>query len=160
MQKVVIDINGEMYQGEVEDRKLLVDFLRDDLKLTGTKVGCAHGVCGSCTVHLDGVPIRSCLKFAVQADGGAVRTVESLANSDGSLNALQRAFRESHGLQCGFCTPGILMTATALMESDAELDEKKIREAVSGNICRCTGYESIVAAIALAIRTARTVGTE
>jgi aerobic-type carbon monoxide dehydrogenase small subunit (CoxS/CutS family) len=150
---ITVNVNGESYQREVADRILLVDFLREDLRLTGTKVGCAHGVCGSCTVHVDDVPVRSCLKFAVQVDGREVLTVESLADRE-ELNALQQAFRDEHGLQCGFCTPGFLMTATAFIARGKTPDDKEIREALAGNICRCTGYESIVAAVASAIRSA------
>jgi carbon-monoxide dehydrogenase small subunit len=128
---------------------LLSDFLRHDLGLTGTHVGCEHGVCGACTILLDGAPVRSCLMFAVQADGHEITTVEGLANN-GELNPLQSAFRETHGLQCGFCTPGILMTMTAFLREHPHPDEAAIREALSGHLCRCTGYQNIVKAIQLA----------
>lgn len=134
----------------MEPRLLLSDFLRQDLELTGTHVGCEHGVCGACTVLVDGAPVRSCLMFAVQADGTALTTVEGLAADDGGLNPLQAAFRDAHGLQCGFCTPGILMSMTAFLRDHPSPDEAAIREALSGHLCRCTGYANIVRAITLA----------
>ena len=140
-------VNGIAYVRAVEPRLLLSDFLRQDLALTGTHVGCEHGVCGACTVLIDGEPVRSCLMFAVQADGAAVTTVEGLAADDGALNPLQAAFRESHGLQCGFCTPGILMSMTAFLRDHPSPDEAAVREALSGHLCRCTGYANIVKAI-------------
>ncbi len=140
-------VNGIAYVRAVEPRLLLSDFLRQDLGLTGTHVGCEHGVCGACTVLIDGEPVRSCLMFAVQADGAAVTTVEGLAADDGALNPLQAAFRESHGLQCGFCTPGILMSMTAFLRDHPSPDEAAVREALSGHLCRCTGYTNIVKAI-------------
>ena len=133
----------------MESRLLLSDFLRHNLGLTGTHVGCEHGVCGACTILLDGAPVRSCLLFAVQADGHEIMTVEGLA-LDGQLNPLQSAFRDAHGLQCGFCTPGILMTMTAFLRESPDPDEAAIREALSGHLCRCTGYQNIVAAVRLA----------
>ena len=148
---VSIEINGRPYEGTVEPRLLLSDFIRHEAQLTGTNVGCEHGVCGACTVQLDGEPIRSCLMLAVQADGRSVRTVEGLAPPDGDLHPLQQAFHETHALQCGFCTPGFLMTIDAfLVSGSGELDERSIREALAGNLCRCTGYQNIVEAVRLA----------
>ena len=144
---ICITINGHDYRGEAEPRKLLVDFIRDDLGLTGTHVGCEHGVCGACTVLLDNEPVRSCLMFAVQADGAQLRTIEGLAPSPTELHPLQQSFWDLHGLQCGFCTPGILLTAEALLEGNPDPSEEEIREWISGNLCRCTGYQNIVAAI-------------
>lgn len=150
---VSIEINGELYERTVEPRLLLSDFIRHEARLTGTHVGCEHGVCGACTVQLDGEPVRSCLMFAVQAEGHSVRTVESLAASDGELNTLQQAFHETHALQCGFCTPGFLMTLEPFVAAvdPAELDDVTIREALAGNLCRCTGYQNIVKAVRLAV---------
>jgi aerobic-type carbon monoxide dehydrogenase small subunit (CoxS/CutS family) len=150
---VVIEINGVAYKRTIETRLLLSDFIRHEAGQTGTHVGCEHGVCGACTVQLDGEPIRSCLMLAVQAQGHAVRTVESLAGPGEELNALQQAFHESHALQCGFCTPGFLMTLEPYIESvdPATLDDAKIREALAGNLCRCTGYQNIVTAVRLAV---------
>jgi carbon-monoxide dehydrogenase small subunit len=146
-QNISITINGREYRGAAAPRKLLVDFIRDDLGLTGTHVGCEHGVCGACTVLLDGEPVRSCLLFAVQAEGAQLRTVEGLAPSETQLHPLQQSFWELHGLQCGFCTPGILLTAEALLKENPEPSEDEIRDWISGNLCRCTGYQNIVAAI-------------
>jgi aerobic carbon-monoxide dehydrogenase small subunit len=140
-------INGREYRGEAEPRKLLVDFIRDDLGLTGTHVGCEHGVCGACTVLLDNEPVRACLMFAVQANGAQLGTVEGLAPNATELDPLQQSFWELHGLQCGFCTPGILLTAEALLKDNPDPNEDDIREWISGNLCRCTGYQNIVAAI-------------
>jgi aerobic carbon-monoxide dehydrogenase small subunit len=150
---VVIEINGVAYERTIEPRLLLSDFIRHEAGQTGTHVGCEHGVCGACTVQLDGEPIRSCLMLAVQAQGHALRTVESLAGPGGELNALQQAFHESHALQCGFCTPGFLMTLEPYIESvdPTTLDDAKIREALAGNLCRCTGYQNIVTAVRLAV---------
>ena len=148
---IAVSINGASRRSAVESRLLLSDFLRHELGLTGTHVGCEHGVCGACTILLNGSPVRSCLLFAVQADGHAITTVEGLA-VDGDLNPLQSAFREAHGLQCGFCTPGILMTMTAFLHDHPDPDESAIREALSGHLCRCTGYQNIVTAIQLAAR--------
>jgi aerobic-type carbon monoxide dehydrogenase small subunit (CoxS/CutS family) len=145
--KISLTINGRGYRGEVEPRKLLVDFIRDDLGLTGTHVGCEHGVCGACTVLLDNEPVRSCLMFAVQADGVSLATVEGLAPSATELHPLQHSFWELHALQCGFCTPGILLTAEALLKENPDPSEEEIRDWISGNLCRCTGYQNIVAAI-------------
>ena len=139
-------VNGRDYKRVVEPRLLLSDFLRHELALTGTHVGCEHGVCGACTVLVDGLPMRSCLMFAPQAEGREVTTVEGLADGD-DLHPLQQAFRDAHGLQCGFCTPGILMTLTAFLEDHPTPDEGEIREALSGNLCRCTGYQHIVDAV-------------
>jgi aerobic-type carbon monoxide dehydrogenase small subunit (CoxS/CutS family) len=145
--KLACRINGEAIGVEVEPRLLLSDFIRHELRLTGTNVGCEMGVCGACTINLDGEPVRSCLIFAAQADGCDIRTVESLA-LDGELSRLQRAFHEHHALQCGYCTPGILMTLDALMrKQQLPRDEDAIREVLSGNICRCTGYQTIVDAV-------------
>jgi carbon-monoxide dehydrogenase small subunit len=143
-------VNGRAVSREVEPRLLLSDFLRHDLGLTGTHVGCEHGVCGACTVLLDGRAVRSCLTFAVQAEGAAVTTVEGLTPSEG-LSPLQEAFREAHGLQCGFCTPGFLTTLTEFLRDHPAPNEAEIREALSGNICRCTGYQNIVKAVQLAV---------
>jgi len=144
---ICITINGRDYRGEAEPRRLLVDFIRDDLGLTGTHVGCEHGVCGACTVLLDSVPVRSCLMFAVQADGARLGTVEGLAPSATALHPLQQSFWELHGLQCGFCTPGILLTAEALLKDNPDPSANDICEWISGNLCRCTGYQNIIAAI-------------
>jgi carbon-monoxide dehydrogenase small subunit len=141
-----VTVNGARYERAVEPRLLLSDFLRHDLGLTGTHVGCEHGVCGACTVLLEGEAVRSCLVFAVQVDGRTIDTVEGLA-SDGVLNPLQQAFHEAHALQCGFCTPGILMTLVPFLREHPDPDEPAIREAISGNLCRCTGYANIIDAV-------------
>ena len=143
---VTARVNGTEYKRVVEPRLLLSDFLRHELGLTGTHVGCEHGICGTCTVLVDGLPVRSCLMFAPQADGREITTVEGLATGD-ALNPLQQAFQDAHGLQCGFCTPGILMTLTAFLADNPSPDEAEIREALSGNLCRCTGYQHIVDAV-------------
>ena len=145
-----VTVNGAAAVRAVEPRLLLSDFLRHELGLTGTHVGCEHGVCGACTVLLDGEAVRSCLMFAVQADGHEVTTVEGLTGDPDTLHPLQQAFREAHGLQCGFCTPGILMTLVPFLRDHPHPDEGAIREALSGNLCRCTGYQNIVAAVRLA----------
>ncbi len=145
--KVSITINGREVSAEVEPRLLLADFIRDSAGLTGTHLGCEHGVCGACTVQLDGKPVRSCLMFAVQANGGHVRTVESLAPSATELHPLQQAFHEHHALQCGFCTPGILMTMEAFLRDEPNPSRAQIRVALAGNLCRCTGYQNIVTAV-------------
>lgn len=142
--KIKLHVNGKDYEREVETRLTLVDFLRHELRLTGTHVGCEHGVCGACTILLDGHTARSCLMLAVQANGHDIATVESLALADGSLNPLQEAMRDNHGLQCGFCTPGVLMTLTEHLRDVPDTDEKRVREALSGHLCRCTGYQGIV----------------
>ena len=149
-----VTVNGRRREHTVEARLLLVDFLRHDLRLTGTHVGCAHGVCGACTIELDGRIARSCLLFAVQADGTAITTVEGLAG-DGPLTPLQQAFHRHHGLQCGYCTPGILMAARELLAERPDPDEQDIRSALAGNLCRCTGYVNIVRAVKAAARDAR-----
>ena len=141
-----LTVNGAAFEREVEPRRLLADFLREDLGLTGTHVGCEHGVCGACTILLDGDSARSCLTLAVQADGARVETVEGLGTVD-ALHPLQRAFREHHALQCGFCTPGMLMAALDLLRKHPSPSEREIREGLSGNLCRCTGYEHIVRAV-------------
>lgn len=148
-QPMTVSVNGTSHECRVEPRLLLSDFLRHDLGLTGTHVGCEHGVCGACTVLLDGQAVRSCLVFAIQADGHEIQTVEGLA-SNGTLHPIQQAFHEAHGLQCGFCTPGILMTLVPFLEQHRSPDETAIREAISGNLCRCTGYANIVKAVQLA----------
>ena len=143
---IELHVNGERRNGRVEARLTLADFLREDLGLTGTHLGCEHGVCGACTVHLNGAPVRACLLFAVQAAGANVTTVEGLAPT-GELTILQKAFREHHALQCGFCTPGMLMTAEAFLRDNAQPTADEVRAAISGNLCRCTGYIPIVEAI-------------
>jgi aerobic carbon-monoxide dehydrogenase small subunit len=144
---IAVVVNGVRHERDVEPRLLLSDFLRQDLGLTGTHVGCEHGVCGACTILFDGEPARSCIMLAVQAHGHAVDTVESLSSDGSTLNPLQAAFREAHALQCGFCTPGILMTLTAFLREHSSPSESEIREALSANLCRCTGYQHIVEAV-------------
>ena len=147
---IAVTVNGRRHERAVETRMTLADFLRHELELTGTHVGCEHGVCGACTVLVDGRTARACLMLAAQCDGATIETVESLAADDG-LNALQQAFQDHHGLQCGFCTPGMLMTLTEFLRDHPEPDEASVREALTGNICRCTGYQGIVdAALAAA----------
>ena len=148
--EITLNVNGQAYTRSVEPRLLLSDFLRHELGLTGTHVGCEHGVCGACTVLLDGVAVRSCLTFAVQTADHAVTTVEGLSNDPQHLHPLQAAFWEAHGLQCGFCTPGFLMTLIPFLEEHPDPTEEQIRDALSGNICRCTGYQNIVEAVQLA----------
>jgi carbon-monoxide dehydrogenase small subunit len=152
--EVRINVNGQPYTARVEARKLLADFLREDCGLTGTHLACEHGVCGACTVLLDGHAIRSCLTFAVQVTGREVTTVEGLTGPDGKLNRVQRAFQEEHGLQCGFCTPGFVVSATAFVRDNPDPTDEEIREAMSGNLCRCTGYQGILRAVRAATRTA------
>jgi carbon-monoxide dehydrogenase small subunit len=147
---VELQVNGNLCRVAVEARATLLDCLRDNLGLTGTHVGCEHGICGACTVLLDGVPVRSCLMFAVQADGYAITTIEGLAPGPGELSVVQDAFCETHGMQCGYCTPAMILTAQALLANNPEPTREDIVEAISGNICRCTGYAQIVEAIALA----------
>jgi aerobic-type carbon monoxide dehydrogenase small subunit (CoxS/CutS family) len=155
--RITVELNGRAREGEVEPRTLLSDFIRHQAGLTGTKVGCEHGVCGACTVQLDGVPVRSCLMLAVQAAGRSVLTVEGLA--DGSeLHPLQRAFTEHHALQCGFCTAGFLLSAEAFLRAHPDPDDTEIREALAGNLCRCTGYQGIVDAVRSAARELREAG--
>jgi aerobic-type carbon monoxide dehydrogenase small subunit (CoxS/CutS family) len=141
---VGVRVNGRHYERTVDDRRTAADFIREDLGLTGTHVGCEHGVCGACTILLDGQAVRSCLLFAVQLDGRAVTTIEGLAGDDGSLHPVQEAFMRACSFQCGFCTPGFLMTTIELLAELVGFDERSVREALSGNVCRCTGYESIV----------------
>ena len=147
---IAVAVNGVDYRRTVGSRLLLSDFLRHDLLLAGTHVGCEHGVCGACTVIFDGVAVRSCLMLAAQADGHAITTVEGLAPGPDELHPLQAAMRECHGLQCGYCTPGVLMTMKAFLDETPAPDEAQIREALSGNLCRCTGYQHIVEAVQLA----------
>ncbi len=149
---VEIEINGETYARTIDPRMLLSDFIRHEARLTGTHVGCEHGICGACTIQLDGEPVRSCTMLAAQAEGHRVRTVEALAaGSGGELHPLQQAFHEAHGLQCGFCTPGFLMTLEPLVARGEALDREQIRGEISGNLCRCTSYQQIVDAVVLAI---------
>ena len=149
---VRIAVNGVSYERRVESRLLLSDFIRQDLELTGTHVGCEHGVCGACTVLFDGEPVRSCIMLAVQADGHEIQTVEALAGPNGQLNPLQNALRTEHGLHCGFCTPGFLMTLTAFLRDNPNPTDSEIRDALSSNLCRCTGYHHIFEAAKLASR--------
>ncbi len=145
-----VRVNGASYTRTVEPRLLLSDFLRQELNLTGTHVGCEHGVCGACTILMDGEAVRSCLVFAVQVDGHELTTVEGLAAEDDALHPLQAAFRDAHGLQCGFCTPGFLMTLIPFLRDNPTPTDREIREGISGNLCRCTGYQNIVEAVRLA----------
>ncbi|GII80612.1 (2Fe-2S)-binding protein [Sphaerisporangium rufum] len=158
LHEVSLTVNGVVRQARVPARRLLSDFLRHDLGLTGTHVGCEHGVCGCCTVLLDGAPVRSCLTFAVTVAGQEITTVEGLAGPDGEPSPVQRAFAECHALQCGFCTPGFLCTVTALLRDNPEPDELHIVEGISGNLCRCTGYQNIVKAVGRAAELAREGG--
>jgi carbon-monoxide dehydrogenase small subunit len=145
--EITLNVNGKQLTGTAEARMTLADFLRDELGLTGTHLGCEHGVCGACTILLDGRSTRSCLMLAVQAEGHELRTVEGLAAADGTLHPIQEAFSAKHGLQCGFCTPGFLMSVHELLEDNPDPDEDEIRSFLSGNLCRCTGYQNIVAAV-------------
>ena len=142
--KISVTINGRTYEQEVETRLLLADFLRHTLDLTGTHVGCEHGVCGACTVLVDGLSARSCLMFAVQANGKSITTIEGLAAADGTLSPLQESFRQHHGLQCGFCTPGMLITLTEHLRENPDPTEAELRDLLTGNLCRCTGYQAII----------------
>ncbi|WP_075214071.1 (2Fe-2S)-binding protein [Mongoliimonas terrestris] len=144
---VTLTVNGRKVQRFVEPRTLLIHFLREELSLTGAHIGCETSHCGACTVEIDGLSVKSCTLFAVQADGAAVNTVEGLANPDGTLHALQEGFRQMHGLQCGFCTPGMLMRAKVLLSENPDPTEEEIRHGIAGNLCRCTGYQNIVKAI-------------
>jgi len=144
--QVSMTVNGRAVSGDVEPRTLLVHFLREDLRLTGTHVGCETGYCGACTVHLDGLPIQSCTMFAVQAESSTITTIEGLA-TNGALHPVQEGFWERHGLQCGFCTPGMIMTSVALLEANNDPTEDEIRHGIEGNLCRCTGYHNIVRAV-------------
>ncbi len=154
MTDITVTVNGATRTGSVEARKTLADFLRDDLDLTGTHVGCEHGVCGACTVIVDGRAVRSCLMLAVQAAGSEVTTIEGLA-PDGALGTLQQAMWDSHSFQCGFCTPGFIVQAAAFLGAHPDADEQQIRAALSGNICRCTGYQSIIDGVLLAVQRSR-----
>jgi aerobic carbon-monoxide dehydrogenase small subunit len=147
---IAVEVNGTNRVGQVPARTSLVDWLREHLNLTGTHIGCEHGICGACSIMLDGEPVRSCLMYAVQADGHSITTVEGLARPDGQLSVLQDSFCETHGLQCGYCTPGMLIAAQALLDANPRPTEEQIRNAIGGNLCRCTGYQQIVDAIALA----------
>jgi aerobic carbon-monoxide dehydrogenase small subunit len=143
---ISVEVNGELYERDVDARRLLVHFIRDDLELTGTHIGCDTGNCGACTIHLDGEAVKSCMLLAVQAEGSSIRTVEGLAQN-GELTPLQQSFSAHHALQCGYCTPGMLMSAAALLEQNPQPSEEEARIAIQGNICRCTGYVNIVEAI-------------
>ena len=147
MREVRLVVNGEAREGPVEPRLTLADFLRERCHLTGTHLGCEHGVCGACTVLVDGEAVRSCLVFTVQVDGAEVTTIEGIAPADGELSAVQEAFRDCHGLQCGFCTPGLVVSATAFLRDHPDPSDAEIAEAMSGNLCRCTGYQGILAAV-------------
>ncbi|MFD6440863.1 (2Fe-2S)-binding protein [Peribacillus sp. NPDC060186] len=151
--RINLKVNGQDISKEVEPRLLLSDFIRENLLLTGTHIGCEHGVCGACTIHLNGDPVRSCLMLAVQADGCEVKTVESLLQENGELNHLQQAFSDNHALQCGFCTPGFLMTVSSFLEENSNPSEEEIRKCISGNLCRCTGYSNIIKAVKQAAQT-------
>ncbi|MGB0608825.1 MAG: (2Fe-2S)-binding protein [Paracoccaceae bacterium] len=147
MTKVSMTVNGKPVSGDVEGRTLLVNFLRQDLHLTGTHVGCDTSQCGACTVHVNGVAVKSCTMFAAEADGADVATIEGQANADGSLNVIQQAFQDHHGLQCGFCTPGMVMATAELLKNNPKPNEADVRHHLDGNICRCTGYHNIVKAV-------------
>lgn len=147
---IAVEVNGVKRTGQIPARLSLVDWLREELRLTGTHIGCEHGICGACSVMLDGEPVRSCLMYAVQADGHKVTTVEGLAQADGKMSVLQDSFCETHALQCGYCTPGMLIAAQALLNQTPRPSEDEIRDAISGNLCRCTGYQQIVDAVQLA----------
>jgi aerobic-type carbon monoxide dehydrogenase small subunit (CoxS/CutS family) len=153
--QITVTVNGKQYQRSVESRLLLSDFLRHDLLLAGTHVGCEHGVCGACPVIFDGTPVRSCLMLAVQADGHAIMTVEGLAQDRDHLHPLQESMRDCHGLQCGYCTPGILMTMKVFLDECSQPTEEQVREALSGNLCRCTGYQHIIDAVMLTAKRMR-----
>lgn len=155
---IKVTVNGRLYERDTETRLSLADFLRHEIGLTGTHVGCEHGVCGACTILIDGLSARSCLMLAVQASGKSVQTIEGLAEADGTLNVLQQSFQNKHGLQCGFCTPGMLMTLTEFLATNDTPTEADVRVAISGNICRCTGYHSIVEATLEAAQTLREAG--
>lgn len=155
---ITLNVNGKDYAVTVEPRMLLSDVLRDELRLTGTHVGCEHGICGACTILMDDRPVRACLIYGVQADGVKIKTVEGLAEQDGTLHPLQQAFWEKHGLQCGFCTPGFLMTLEHFLKENPSPSREEIREAISGNLCRCTGYQNIVDAVEYAAELLRDEG--
>jgi aerobic carbon-monoxide dehydrogenase small subunit len=147
MTKITMTVNGKTVTGEVKGNTLLTEFLREDLRLTGTHVGCDTSQCGACVVHVNGEAVKSCTMFAAEADGAEVKTIEGMANADGSLNVIQQAFQDYHGLQCGFCTPGMVMSAAALLKDNPKPTEAEVRDYLEGNICRCTGYHNIVRAI-------------
>ena len=147
MASVTMTVNGKSVSGDVEGRTLMSDFLRNDLRMTGTHIGCDTSQCGACVIHVNGEAVKSCTMFAVEADGAEVATIEGQANSDGSLNVIQQAFQDHHGLQCGFCTPGMVMSAAALLKENPKPSEGEIRAYLEGNICRCTGYHNIIKAI-------------
>jgi aerobic carbon-monoxide dehydrogenase small subunit len=155
---IAFEVNGVQRTGTAPARMTLVDFLRDVLRLTGTHIGCEHGICGACSILLDGEPVRSCLMYAVQADGHRVTTVEGLASADGKLSVLQDSFCETHALQCGYCTPGMLIASHALLKTEPNPTEAQIRDAIGGNLCRCTGYQQIVEAVKLAAKRAGDAG--
>ncbi|MEE2061007.1 (2Fe-2S)-binding protein [Rhodococcus artemisiae] len=155
---IEVHVNGSPRRHSVPPRLTLADYLRVDCGLTGTHLGCEHGVCGACTVLLDGEAVRACLVFAVQADGAEVTTIEAMASDDGTLSPVQAAFRDHHGLQCGFCTPGFIVSATAFLDENPSPTDGEIREALSGNICRCTGYQGIIAAVKAAAATTTSTG--
>ncbi|HET8992460.1 MAG TPA: (2Fe-2S)-binding protein [Rhodococcus sp. (in: high G+C Gram-positive bacteria)] len=155
---IEVHVNGSPRRHSVPPRLTLADYLRVDCGLTGTHLGCEHGVCGACTVLLDGEAVRACLVFAVQADGAEVTTIEAMASDDGTLSPIQAAFRDHHGLQCGFCTPGFIVSATAFLEENPSPTDGEIREALSGNICRCTGYQGIITAVKAAAATTTSTG--
>ena len=156
--KITLKLNGEARSATAEPRVTLLDFLRYELNSTGTHMGCEHGVCGACTVMFDGVAVRSCLIFAVQAEGHSVETVEGLLNGDGTPGPIQEAFQDAHGLQCGYCTPGMLVSAQALLQSTPDPSDDDIREAIGGNLCRCTGYAQIIDAVRLAAQNLKEAG--
>jgi aerobic carbon-monoxide dehydrogenase small subunit len=160
MPDISMTVNGKAVSGSVEGRTLLASFLRDDLRLTGTHVGCDTSQCGACVVHVDGLAVKACTIFAAEADGAEVTTIEGMANADGSLGVVQQAFQDEHGLQCGFCTPGMVMSAAALLEGNADPSEAEIRAYLEGNICRCTGYNNIVKAIQTAAAKLKPVAAE
>jgi carbon-monoxide dehydrogenase small subunit len=153
--EITLTVNGEQRRGRAEARKTLADFLREDLALTGTHLGCEHGVCGACTVLVDGAAVRSCLMFAVQAQDAEVVTIEGIGPGDGTLGPVQEAFRQAHGLQCGFCTPGFVVSVHAFLEQNPDPTLDEIREGLSGNLCRCTGYQGIIKAVQIAAETMR-----
>jgi len=157
MRDIALEINGTTHRVRVESRRTLVDVIRDQCGLTGTHAGCEHGVCGTCTVLLDGAPVRACLMFAVQAEGHRIRTVEGLADGD-TLHPLQRAFMQHHGLQCGFCTPGFLMLAAGILEHDPDIGDDELIDVLSSNLCRCTGYQNIIKAVRAAAQEMRSAG--
>lgn len=158
LKTINLKVNGDEHTVSIEPRMLLSDVLRDEIRLTGTHVGCEHGICGACTILLDDRPVRSCLIYGVQADGAELKTVEGLAKEDGTLHPLQQGFWEKHGLQCGFCTPGFLMTAYHFLQENPQPTREEIREAISGNLCRCTGYQNIVDAVEYAAEVLRGEG--